>query len=75
MLQQPLPEILEGERGGFHQALVLSYFPAADRGKIKMLMGIVKLTGFRGTKPPYRVFRRGFTTDILGLVSACETLT
>ena len=30
-------------------------------------VGIVKLTGFRGNKPPYRVFRRGFTTDILGL--------
>ena len=29
--------------------------------------GIVKLTGFRGNKPPYRVFRRGFITDILGL--------
>ena len=31
--------------------------------------GIVKLTGFRGNKPPYRVFRRGFTTDILGCFS------
>ena len=31
------------------------------------LVDIVKLTGFRGNKPPYRVFRRGFTTDILGL--------
>ena len=29
--------------------------------------GIVTLTGCRGTKPPYRVLRRGFTTDILGL--------
>ena len=27
----------------------------------------VKLTGCRGIKPPYRVFRCGFTTDILGL--------
>ena len=33
------------------------------------LEGIVKLTGFRGTKPLYRVFRRGFTTDILGCFS------
>ena len=30
-------------------------------------MGIVKLTDCRGTKLPYRVFRRGFTTHILGL--------
>ena len=30
-------------------------------------MGIVTLTGCRGTKPPYRVLRRGFTADILGL--------
>ena len=29
--------------------------------------GIVKLTGCRGFKPPHRVFRRGFTNDILGL--------
>ena len=29
--------------------------------------GIVTLTGCRGTKPPYRVLRRGFTADILGL--------
>ena len=29
--------------------------------------GTVKLTGFRGTKPPYRVFRRGFTTHLLVL--------
>ena len=29
--------------------------------------GIIKLTGCRETKPPYRVFRRGFTTDILEL--------
>ena len=29
--------------------------------------GIVKLTGCRGTKPPYRVFRCGLTTDILWL--------
>ena len=31
------------------------------------LGGIVKLTGFQGNKPPYRVFRRGFIPDILGL--------
>ncbi len=30
-------------------------------------VGIVTLTGCRGTKPPYRVLRRGFTADILGL--------
>ena len=30
-------------------------------------VGIVTLTGCRGTKPPYRVLRRSFTTDILGL--------
>ena len=30
-------------------------------------LGIVKLTGCRGFKPPHRVFRRGFTNDILGL--------
>ena len=29
--------------------------------------GMFKLTGCRGNKPPYRVFRRGFITDILGL--------
>ena len=29
--------------------------------------GIVTLTGCRGTKPPYRVLRRVFTADILGL--------
>ena len=31
------------------------------------LDGIVKLTDFRGTKPPHRVSRRGFTIHILGL--------
>ena len=31
------------------------------------ILGIVKLTGFRRNKPPYRVFRRWFTTDILWL--------
>ena len=30
-------------------------------------VGIVTLTGCRGTKPPYRVLRRVFTADILGL--------
>ena len=29
---------------------------------------IVKSTSCRGTKPLYRVFRRGFTTHILGLL-------
>lgn len=29
--------------------------------------GIVKLTGSRGTKLPYRVFRRGLATYIFGL--------
>ena len=29
--------------------------------------GIVTLTGCRGSKPPHRVFRRGFTDDILWL--------
>ena len=29
--------------------------------------GTVKLTGSRGIKPPYRVFRRGLTNHILGL--------
>ena len=29
--------------------------------------GIVKLTGSRGTKPLYRVFRGGLATHILGL--------
>ena len=34
---------------------------------LSLAKGTVKLTDYRGTKPPHRVFRRGFTTDILGL--------
>ena len=33
----------------------------------KTWRGIAKFTGFRGTKPPYQVFRRGFNAHILGL--------
>ena len=33
----------------------------------KPLTGIVKLTGYRGSKPPHRVFKRVFTDDILGM--------
>ena len=29
--------------------------------------GMFKLTGCREAKPPHRVFRNGFTTDIFGL--------
>ena len=43
----------------------MPYFPMflrQNRGE-----GIVKLTGCREAKPPHRVFRNGFTTDIFGL--------
>ena len=38
-----------------------------ENTRLKKQLGTVKLTGFRGTKPPYQVFRSGFTTHILGL--------
>ena len=40
---------------------------AKANGKSTPQAGIVKLTGCRESKPPHRVFRRGFTDDILGL--------
>ena len=49
----------EPSDGGLHKGAI-SQWPTPG-------WGIVKLTGFRGTKPPYRVFRSGFTTHILGL--------
>ena len=45
----------------------LDYKRWAREGWVDILIGIVKLTGCRESKPPHRVFRRGFTDDILGL--------
>ena len=48
---------------------------ATAQGRVDLRGGIVNLTGCRGSKPPYQVFRRSFTSHIFGAVSACDTLT
>ena len=60
------------DRGFMARTMALCSLPRTNPGNRLQYKrvngpGIVKLTGFRGNKPPYRVFRRGFTTDILGL--------
>ena len=42
-------------------------FDRADVLEQGCVTGIVKLTGFRGTMPPYRVFRHWLAAHILGL--------